>query len=331
MHKYLYIFVSIERERERSALAVMSETEGFLILDSRNAAPTRAKKEARPAPQNPARKKLADISNLPQNNERSLIQEKLQSVETTTYIEQLQKENMALVKMLAQRNKIIEQGGPELDRLRLILRKMQEQNQQLASSNSQMLADLNSGKDRLKVLQHELGCTSGLLKARKLQLEENAITKPSKNADAQFPLEGESLKEGQDDEKPHNTKMASQLDSLGTSEQLQSKEKTENRRRFTRRQSAVFKPVEQKPAEDSFQTDDTIVPPCLLHVDPVLEKESADESTLVKDEDKKDDSALEKEAQEFEKPNLGRPSRVAAKKVQSYKEIPLNVKMRRPE
>ncbi|EYU39649.1 hypothetical protein MIMGU_mgv11b021658mg, partial [Erythranthe guttata] len=101
---------------------------------------------------------------------------------------------------------------------------MQEQNQQLASSNSQMLADLNSGKDRLKVLQHELGCTSGLLKARKFQLEviiasarskilsENAITKPSKNADAQFPLEGESSKEVQDDEKPHNTKMASQVD-----------------------------------------------------------------------------------------------------------------------
>ncbi|KAL7109711.1 hypothetical protein ACP275_06G192500 [Erythranthe tilingii] len=310
----------------------MSETEGFLILDSRNAAPTRAKKEARPPPpQNAARKKLADISNLPQNNKRPLIQEKLQSVETTTYIEQLQKENMALVKMLAQRNKIIEQGGAELDRLRLILRKMQEQNQQLASSNSQMLADLNSGKDRLKVLQHELGCTSGLLKARKFQLEENAITKPSKNADAQFPLEGESSKEVQDDEKPHDTKMASQLDSLGTSEQLQSKEKTENKRRFTRRQSAIFKPVEQKPAEDSFQTDDTIVPPCLLHVDPVLEKESAAESTLVKDEDKKDDSVLENEAQEFEKPNLGRPSRVAAKKVQSYKEIPLNVKMRRPE
>ncbi|KAL8052053.1 hypothetical protein ABFX02_06G188400 [Erythranthe guttata] len=307
----------------------MSETEGFLILDSRNAAPTRAKKEGRPAPQNAARKKLADISNLPQNNKRPLIQEKLQSVETTTYIEQLQKENMALVKMLAQRNKIIEQGGAELDRLRLILRKMQEQNQQLASSNSQMLADLNSGKDRLKVLQHELGCTSGLLKARKFQLEENAITKPSKNADAQFPLEGESSKEVQDDEKPHNTKMASQVDSLGTCEQLQSKEKTENRsRRFTRRQSAVFKPV---PAEDSFQADDTIVPPCLLHVDPVLEKESADESTIVKDEDKKDDYVLENEAEEFEKPNLGRPSRVAAKKVQSYKEIPLNVKMRRPE
>lgn len=93
-----------------------------------------AKREAKPPLQSVPRRKLADISNLPQNVNKPSIQGKSQSIETTNkvYIDQLQKvimfvgivifiiglllmlfhlslivffiqENMALVEMLAQR------------------------------------------------------------------------------------------------------------------------------------------------------------------------------------------------------------------------------------
>ncbi|KAI3458921.1 hypothetical protein Pfo_015584 [Paulownia fortunei] len=296
----------------------MWKTEGFLICDSQNAATTGDIGRLRP--QSVVRRKLADISNLPQNQRLLIQEEKSQSIETTTkeYINQLQKENMALVKMLAQRNKIIEQSGTELDRMRVNLLKMHEQNQQLALSNTQMLAELNSGKDRLKVLQHELGCKSGLLKARKLELEEKVRTRTCKNADAElikFREEGESSKEGKDDETPQNTKRS-----------LQS-----NSEPFVRRQSARFKAAELNPAGDLFETDDTKVPACLLPYGPVPEKGSTSESAFVKDEDNKCSSCLRYKSQEFGRSSLCRPSRLAAKKVQSYKEIPINIKMRRPE
>ncbi|XP_012843337.1 PREDICTED: shugoshin-1-like [Erythranthe guttata] len=163
----------------------MSKTKDFLILNSQNDSKI-GDKIAMRCPQNVAvaRPKLADISNLPQKPQLLIQHEKSQSIPVTTkeYIEQLQKENMALAKMVAQRNKIIEQSGIELDRLRVNMIKMQEQNRQLALSHTLTLTELNSGKDRLKALQHELGCKIGLLKARELQnQEEKASTRPRQN------------------------------------------------------------------------------------------------------------------------------------------------------
>ncbi|KAL0401963.1 UNVERIFIED_CONTAM: shugoshin 2 [Sesamum latifolium] len=306
----------------------MSKTEGLVVLDSVNAAKTGdiAEKAARPRAQNVVRRKLADISNLPEN-QRLLIQgEKAQCIETTTkeYIDQLQKENMALVKMLAQRNKIIEQSGIELDRLRVNLLKMQEQNQQLALSNTQMLVELNSGKDQLKALQHELGCKSGLLKARKLGAEEKARTGQLESADAEE--EVQSRKEGGDDEKPHKTRRSLQTNSVGSSVQVQSKEKIENKRPSVRRQSARFKAAEVKPVEDLFDANDTSILACQMLNEAVAGKGSTSENPSVKVEDNEG----RHESQESGRPSL-RSSRLAAKRVQSYKEKPINIKMRRTE
>ncbi|CAA2960208.1 shugoshin-1 isoform X1 [Olea europaea subsp. europaea] len=222
---------------------------------------------------------------------------------------------MALVTMLAQRNKIIEQSGIELEKLRVNLLKMQEQNQQLAQSNTQMLAELNSGKDRLRALQHELGCKNGLLRARQLQLEEKERMKPCQNVDSEVMLikcedPGESLIEDRGDKKPRNTRKRSQ--SYSSSDQVQSKDKTE-KRSSVRRQSARFKAEEKEPAEDLFEMRYARFPVC----------------SLPDGEVKKCFSAPRYEPQKFGRSSLGRPSRQAAIKVQSYKEIPLNVKMRR--
>ncbi|KAG7549453.1 Shugoshin C-terminal [Arabidopsis thaliana x Arabidopsis arenosa] len=86
----------------------------------------------------------------------------------------LQKENMTLMKALAHRNKLVELSGIEIQKLRINLRSVQEKNLQLAQANSQMLAELNTNKDRLKEFQHELGCKNALLKVKK-QLEEQAL------------------------------------------------------------------------------------------------------------------------------------------------------------
>ncbi|KAK4385693.1 hypothetical protein Sango_2693300 [Sesamum angolense] len=230
----------------------MSKTEGLVVLDSVNAAKTGdiAEKAAQPRAQNVVRRKLADISNLPQNQRLLSQGEKAQCIETTAkeYIDQLQKE-----------------------------------------------------------------------KARTGQLE---------SADAEE--EVQSRKEGGDDEKPHKTRSSLQPNSVGSSEQVQSKEKIEKKRPSVRRQSARFKAAEVKPVEDLFDANDTSILACSLLDEAVAEKGSTSENLPVKVEDNEGSSGHRHESQESGRPSL-RSSRLAAKKVQSYKEKPINIKMRRTE
>ncbi|XP_013724598.2 SHUGOSHIN 2 isoform X1 [Brassica napus] len=117
------------------------------------------------------RRKLADISNLNTEEETHPQQNLLFS--SKEYAEKLQKENVTLMKALAHRNKIIELSGVEFQKLKINLRKVQENNMHLAQANTHMLAELNTNRDRLKLLQHELGCKNVLLGVRKkTQLEE---------------------------------------------------------------------------------------------------------------------------------------------------------------
>lgn len=96
-----------------------------------------------------------------------------------------------------------------------------------------------------------------------------------------------------------------------------------------RRQSARFKAIEVKLAEDTTVMNGTKVYKSQLPEDTVQEQGSTPGSALLKDESDMANSVAKCESQEFGRPSLSRPSRVAAKKVQSYKEVPLNVKMRR--
>ncbi|CAN4126593.1 unnamed protein product [Withania somnifera] len=91
---------------------------------------------------NSPRKKLADISNLPLRKRLSSQDKKPENIPAVSkeYIERIQKENLALTKMLIERNKIIEITGVELEKLKIYVRKIQQQNQQLAQANSKMLA-----------------------------------------------------------------------------------------------------------------------------------------------------------------------------------------------
>ncbi|PSS05063.1 Shugoshin-1 like [Actinidia chinensis var. chinensis] len=320
----------------------MSATEGFFILDSENSVvrdKPKVEKTAKGSFRNAARKRLGDISNLPQRPKPSTQDEKEQFVSNTTkaFIEQLQNENTELMKHLADRNKIIELSGIELQKLRINLQKMQQQNSQLAQANSQMLVELNSGKDRLKALQHELGCKNGLLKVKKLQLEEKAKMKACQETDNQVGTsKSEEARESTEAERSDNknctTNRKQQPTSLGRStvKQAQLKEKTENKRVSLRRQSARLKPVKPEPSGDSFEIDDAKSPGGCLQDDQMQEDLSTSMCLSAKKDDKGGSSGpSDGEAQELRGSSMGRPSRLAAKKVQSYKEIPINVKMRR--
>ncbi|KDO47562.1 hypothetical protein CISIN_1g019239mg [Citrus sinensis] len=326
------------------------------------------------------------------------------SVVTSDYIDKLHKENMTLMKVLTDRNKIIELSGIELQKLRINLQKVQQQNLLLAQANSQMLAELNSGKDKLKALQHELGCKNTLLKARKFVLEGKAITVTCATSENQVLADkqdeaGKFIEEQEVDNKRSNTRRRGRpsknksLDS-STVKAVQAREKIDNKRpclrrrsaKFnseeaesteerlclrkqsarikseeaepiderlsskrksasfqyeepeqtekrvvrTRRQSARFKSEEPAPTEDLFEIDEAKFPASPLCDEQVHENGVTSSNLSVKTEQEEGNGAVKDETQGTTRYS-GRPSRQAAVKVQSYKEIPLNAKMRREE
>ncbi|XP_051130872.1 SHUGOSHIN 1-like isoform X2 [Andrographis paniculata] len=319
----------------------MSKKDGFRIVDTQNAAITAAgvqiigDKGFGEIHRAVGRKKLADISNLPQKQRLVTQENKLEFVDSTTkeYIDQLKKENMEMVKILAQRNKIIELGGAELDRLRVNIVKMQDQNQQLALTNSQLVSELNTGKEQLKVLQHELQCINGSFKARTLQLEEKEKDKQCKNTDAEmlikFREEDKSSNKNRHDAKHCRGKLSSQPSTLvsGTSIKLQSEHRIGSKRCSTRRQSIKFNDAELGPPEKSSETD---------HFKPLpgnfpSVKKFSSENASMKNDGNNGASDEMCDSQTSGRSSSCRPTRQASVKVRSYKEISLKVKMRRPE
>nr|XP_034928694.1 SHUGOSHIN 1 isoform X5 [Populus alba] len=319
------------------------------------------------------RKMLADISNLSQRNQYGKSQSVLVSKE---HVEKLKRDIMALTKLVADRNKIIELSAIELQKLRVNYQQLQQQNLQLAQANSQMLAELNAGKDKLKAYQHELGCKNGLLNAKKLELKVETIkgdkaaqfSQPEDNKPCNIKRKRQSKVQSLDSSavKPGQTEENAEKKSIclrRRSAMFKSGEKPTEKNTVTksvclRRQSARFKsgeePTEkdtdtksrictgrqstrvksedqiQEPAENLFQTDDAKfhIPP--LHDDPVHESCPTSSVLSVKIESETGNSVPRFETQELRRTSF-RPTRRAAEKVQTYKEIPINVKMRRNE
>ncbi|KAI3508730.1 hypothetical protein L1887_23743 [Cichorium endivia] len=301
--------------------------EGGFVLEDKPKIEKMAKDSTGPS----GRKMLADISNMQRKPSISTQDKKSlpNSATQKEYIEQLQKENAALKKLLADKSMIIDLSGNELHKLRITLQKMQQQNLQLAQSNSQLLAELNSGKDRLKHLQHELGCKNGILIAKQLELEGKRKNKTCQTNDIKKVKVSENEEKGvciDTEEQCNNTNKRQKSKSLGHSVRNGGQDKNvgDNGSIKGRRQSARFKRDEIKPTQDLFDTDNV----CPLNEDKMQE----DESISVKKEDVENgNSVLENGTQETRRCSISRPSRQAVKKVQSYKEMNVNVKMRRPE
>ncbi|KAK4780512.1 hypothetical protein SAY87_016618 [Trapa incisa] len=288
------------------------------------------------------RKRLSDITNISQAANRSPIEDPKTllfssgSEITRGYVDELIQKNRALVELIEERNKIIELSGAELQRLRISYQKTQHQNWNLAKSNSQMLAELNLARDKLKVLRHELACKEALHKAKKLEVEENVVKKHVvKNG--WMEMEGEEMKKDEvakeglhkanDKQKPpggrrRQHQRSQSMGAPGTNRQELEKEKIENKRRCLRRQSVRFLSLDGEPAENLFEIEEAKFP--------ISRPRHSESGPSFSDPLKENDAPSRADEQEAQRrSSISRPLRRAAEKVQTYKEPPLNIKMRR--
>ncbi|KAF5772677.1 putative shugoshin [Helianthus annuus] len=280
------------------------------------------------------RKRLSDITNYePQLCSSSSLDK--------GHVDHLLKENAGLMKLITEKNKVIEMNGIELQKVRVLLQKTQFQNWNLAQSNSHMTAELNLGKKKLKELQHQLACKDALLKTMNSEFQvkremseqkcESKVKRETNDQKCESKVKRETNDqkcESKDGEKaltnqqnasrrirPGRSRSVSQLTTGAESEN----DIVENKRRRVRTQSARFTSQEHEADENLFEIKDL-----KLHDEygPTLK---------VNVEQENDKCGSKSEPQNSQRMSFSRPSRRAAEKVQSYKEVPLNIKMRRPE
>ncbi|KAJ4978897.1 hypothetical protein NE237_009677 [Protea cynaroides] len=291
------------------------------------------------------RKRLSDITNLQQRPKSPCQNENPGHVSSTVkdQIEKILKENMGLLRLLAEKNKKIELSGIELQKLRMNLQKLQQQNWHLAHTNSQMLTELNLGKDKRKELQHELGCKTALLTAKNLELREKEKSRICQDTSSikEGPTEcekvlGDASQSNFDNRTCNpNRRRQSRNQSIGSAtaaaQQGPQKEKADNKRLCIRRQSGRFKPEHPEPTEDLFEIEDAKFPLCPVVDDQMLEDGTNSLESSSGKAEKEGKSALKCNTQGPRRSSIGRPLRKAAEKVQSYKEVPIKVKLRRSE
>ncbi|XP_027085073.1 shugoshin-1-like [Coffea eugenioides] len=262
------------------------------------------------------RRRLSDITNsAPQPRSPSNVEKPSLDPSSKEYIDHLAKENMALVKLIQDKNKAIELNGIELQKLRINLQKMQMQNWNLAQANSVMIAELNFGKEKMKTLQHEISCKEALLKSRSLEIKEREV----------IPAEETKL-DNSKSRRPRFTRSRSVGHCTTVSHQVAAKEAAENKRLCLRRQSASSKMQQPENKENLFELEDVMLPTAGVPTD------FGPASSPFTYKDCKDDKqhGAEHRSRRPERTSIGgRPLRKAAEKVQSYKEVPLNSKMRR--
>ncbi|VFQ96556.1 unnamed protein product [Cuscuta campestris] len=257
------------------------------------------------------KKKLSDITNIMPQPKSAMDMRKDDSLED--YADHLVKENMALVKLFQDKNKIIELSGTEIQKLRVTLQKMQIQNRSLAQSNSQMTAELAFNKEKLMSLQHEIACKEALHKAKLLEAKEQENTNGEKheNQDGEAATANALSVRNVENSKPSIGRplrpTRSRSMSHSTASQQVGKEEAAGKRRRLRRQSTscTTKKQQEEPVEDLFELEENIEAQFLHDKRPA--------------------------SQQPNRTSIGRPLRKAAEKVQSYKETPINVKMRRTD
>ncbi|MCL7038789.1 hypothetical protein MKW94_013100, partial [Papaver nudicaule] len=156
----------------------MATTKGFFVLDTENRGIGGKMNGDKVLKQQPlGSKRLSDITNSLSSPTQDEKQKLVGTCSERDYIEQLLKENVALRKLIAERNAM---AGIEIKKMRETMQKLQQQNWHLAQANSKLLMEVNIGKDRLKAMQHELGCRNAMVKS--LQLQERPENEPCQKA-----------------------------------------------------------------------------------------------------------------------------------------------------
>ncbi|XP_050226856.1 SHUGOSHIN 2-like isoform X2 [Mercurialis annua] len=291
------------------------------------------------------RKRLSDITNSQQQTPKIVsIEENQQQQEppisnpTDELINQLLKERMTLMKLVEERDKIIALSNNQMRSLRMQYQKLQMQNWNLAQSNSHIIAEINFGREKVKTLQHELVCKDALLKAKNLELEEktNILGQNTGSEEVEKNDVGECLNKACNDMKPdarcsrRRIPRSRSMGSSTASRQCAEKQKLENKRLCVRRQSTSairFKSQDEESSENLFEIDNVEFP--ITHQQLQEDDPTLSSSSIINEEDETCHTSNGAKLAQKQRHSIGRPIRKAAEKVQSYKEVPLNSKMRR--
>ncbi|KAG0486134.1 hypothetical protein HPP92_008229 [Vanilla planifolia] len=263
---------------------------------------------------------------------------------TNENIAKLLKENNVLMRALAERNM-------EVQKLHSMAAETSRQNWQLAQAHSHIQAELSLSKERLRVAQHELCCTSTALSVKTQELKEHRkLNKQNKlvqkiTSEASDQTSCDTVVEASHLSLPSkaclsNRKRPQRSQSLGSkfvTNQLVMKEKDENQRKPLRKSSNA-KVEFCVPNEDLFEIKDAKFLICLADKGDSKDKHSSHPGLAIESMNTVKEDVVE-ENQKPIKPlsvsigrnSLGRPLRKAAQRVDSYKELPLNVKLRREE
>ncbi|XP_062200972.1 shugoshin-1-like [Phragmites australis] len=237
---------------------------------------------------------------------------------------QLVKENADLVKLLEERDDIIQLSGTEIEKLRLA-------NWELARANSQMMAELNLGRNKLKALQHELACSRATLKAKTSELEDAKKAMKRRNAHPQH-LGSDISAQIKDDGGVVDPEPASGASHAGSIQMP----RNASRKRMLRSRSlgpvASTKLALPKEKETAQRRKSMRIPQPSDRKD-LFELEGVQLAIGSCNIDPKSASGSERPgqapAQFLRRSSLGRPLRQARERVSTYKEVPLNIKLRR--
>ncbi|KAG2548673.1 shugoshin-1-like [Panicum virgatum] len=276
------------------------------------------------------RKTLCDITNLSRHEPPEVLDESACPAPAAAgaggveKLAQLVKENADLVNLIAERDEIIQLSGAEIQKLRLA-------NWELARTNSQMMAELNLGRNRLKALQHELACSRAALKAKTSELEDvkKAMQRrihtqrtqhlgpdkaaQTKDGDVVDPEPASEATRAGSIQRPGNASRKRMLRSRSLGPVASTKLALPKDKETSQRRKSMRMPQPSARSEDLFEIEDVQVAIGSCKIDP----DTA--------------SGSERAGHQFlRRSSLGRPLRQARERVTSYKEMPLHVKLRRP-
>ncbi|CDY21236.1 BnaC03g53880D [Brassica napus] len=197
---------------------------------------------------------LSDITNSQSQDE---FNHQETDLERSEQVNRLIKENVALVKLLEERDKTIELSRYELRNLREGIHKLKVQNWSLAQTNFQLLAEINLARNKVKALNPEVTCKNAFLKATYCEQEKDENTQPRNAPAAQNVLKISD----EESEKPSvpNRRRYIRGKSIGasTAHKIEGeKEKSETKRRQLRRKSARVRSATQEVIDNLFEIED---------------------------------------------------------------------------
>ncbi|XP_019458344.1 PREDICTED: shugoshin-1-like isoform X2 [Lupinus angustifolius] len=196
------------------------------------------------------RKKLSDITNS-QLQDQTIHPTQQENALDTCFIDdkaciqQLLKERVALMKLVAEKSKMIEWSRAEMQMVRAQFQKLQLQNLNLAQSNSHMLAELNLGRERIKAMQHEILWRTALLKGDNVEV---VIKDEDEKSEQPYPKDSthkqNSMSRRRCMRRRSTGSSSSSSTSTASSTNNARKEKVEDKRHCAKLGSGELKPLE---------------------------------------------------------------------------------------